>query len=181
MSNDTLLLNADGTPLSVIPLSTLTWQESIKLVILDRVNVLHWHEGWEIHSQSLTISVPSVIASRQYISRTKQGINFNRHNVFARDRHICQYCGDIFSAKDLTLDHVLPKSKGGRTTWENIVTACKPCNHSKGNNYKIVPKKMPVKPDFYQIATAKSVVINIKHEEWLTYLNWPDDKIRRIA
>lgn len=181
MSNDTLLLNADGTPLSVIPLSTLTWQESIKLVILDRVNVLHWHDDWEIHSQSLTMSVPSVISSRQYISRSKQGINFNRHNVFARDRHICQYCGDIFSAKDLTLDHVLPKSKGGRTTWENIVTACKPCNHNKGNNLKIVPKKMPVKPDFYQIATSKSVVINIKYEEWLTYLNWPDDKIRRVA
>lgn len=181
MSNDCLLLNADGTPLSVFPLSTLTWQESVKLVLLNRVNVLSWHDDWDIHSQSLTMKVPSVIATREYISRAKQGVNFNRYNVFARDRHICQYCGDIFSPKDLTLDHVLPRSKGGKTSWENIVTACKPCNHHKGNNEKIVPKKKPVKPDFFQMAAAKSVVLHIKYEDWLPYLNWPEEKIKLVA
>lgn len=181
MSNDTLLLNADGTPLSIIPLSTLTWQESVKLVFLERINVLSWHEDWEIHSQTMTMKVPSVVATKEYISRKRQGVNLNRHNVFARDRHTCQYCGDKFPYKELTLDHVLPKSKGGITTWDNITTACKRCNHRKGNNPKIVPKVMPRKPDFYQIAAAKSVILNIKYEEWLKYLNWPEDKIRRVA
>lgn len=181
MSNDTLLLNADGTPLSVIPLSTLNWQESIKLIFLDRVNVLAWHDNWQVHSQTMTMNVPSVVSTKEYISRAKQGVNFNRYNVFARDRHICQYCGDIFSAKELTLDHVMPKSKGGRTSWDNIVTACKKCNHQKGSNENILPKRMPSKPDFYQIAASKSVIIHIKYEEWVKYLNWPEDKIKRVA
>lgn len=181
MSNDTLLLNSDGRPLSILPLSTLTWQESIKLLVLDRINVLEWHPDWEVHSQSVTMRVPSVVSTREYISRSKQGINFNRSNVFARDKHICQYCGDIFQPKDLTLDHVLPRSKGGKTNWENIVTACKWCNHEKGNNERIIPKKKPTRPDFFQIANSKSVMLNIRYKEWLIYLDWPEEKINMVA
>ena len=104
---DTLLLNADGNPLSVAPLSTLTLQESIKLVWLDRINVLEWHQDWQVHSPTLTMTVPSVIMTRDFV---KQRVNtsFNRSNVYLRDNYICQYCKQMFSYKDLTLDHVLP-------------------------------------------------------------------------
>ena len=117
--SDTLLLNADGAPLSITPLSTLTWQESIKLIWLDKINVLEWHEDWQVHSPNHTLTVPSVIAIREYVPQANGGINFTRSNVFIRDKYTCQYCLDVFSPKELTLDHVVPKSKGGKTNWEN--------------------------------------------------------------
>jgi 5-methylcytosine-specific restriction endonuclease McrA len=181
MSNDTLLLNADGSPLSITPLSSLTWQEAMKLYVLDRVNVLEWYDDWEVHSANQTFRVPCVVSVKEYIPLTKSGINFTRQNVYIRDGFCCQYCGDLFKNHELTLDHVLPKSKGGRTNWENIVTACKPCNHSKGNNEKIVPKKKPVRPNFYQVLNSKNFYITIGNEKWLNYIQWPEEYIRLIA
>lgn len=108
-------------------------------------------------------------------------INFCRANVFIRDRYTCQYCHNTFNKKDLTLDHILPRSKGGRTNWHNIVSACKKCNHSKGNNSNIVPKVMPDKPNFYQMYGSKNFTLNIKHEIWLKYLNWPDEYVNMVA
>ena len=93
---DTLLLNADGNPLSVAPLSTLTWQESIKLVWLDRINVLEWHENWQVHSPNITMTVPSVMMVREYVKR-RSNTSFNRSNVYLRDNYICQYCKQIIS------------------------------------------------------------------------------------
>lgn len=176
-NNATLLLNADGQPLNILPLSTLTWQESIKLLVLDRIQVVEWHDDWQVHSQSLTLNVPSVVLSREYIPRSKQGIKFNRKNVFARDKYICQYCGDIFHPKDLTLDHVLPRSKGGKTSWDNIVTACRQCNYQKGNNERIIPRKRPFKPDFFDMTANKSVTLTVSNKNWLPYLDWPEDKV----
>lgn len=181
MSNDTLLLNADGSPLSIAPLSTLSWQESIKLIFLDRVNVLEWHPDWIVHSQSMSMHVPSVISVREYISKSKTGVNFSRSNVFSRDKFMCQYCGNIHHPRDLTLDHILPRSKGGKTTWENIVTACKPCNHGKGDNEKIRPKRLPDKPNFYQLLNNKNFTIHIQYPQWLSYLNWPEEYVRLVA
>lgn len=179
--SDTLLLNADGAPLSVTPLSTLAWQESIKLMWLDKINVLQWHEDWEVHSPNHTLKVPSVIAIREYISHENGGINFTRTNVFIRDKYTCQYCLGVFNTKDLTLDHVLPKSKGGKTNWENIVCACKKCNHTKSNRMDIKPIRMPQKPNFYQLYGNKNFIINIRHESWLDYLDWPDEYVRMVA
>jgi 5-methylcytosine-specific restriction endonuclease McrA len=179
MSNDTLLLNANGAPLSVTPLSTLSWQESIKLIWLDKINVLEWHD-WTVHSVNHSMRVPSVICVREYMPQAGT-INFCRANVFIRDRYTCQYCYNTFNKADLTLDHILPRSKGGRTNWHNIVSACKKCNHSKGNNSNIVPKVMPGKPNFYQMYGSKNFTLNIKHEIWLKYLNWPDAYVNMVA
>lgn len=178
--SDTLLLNADGAPLSVTPLSTLTWQESIKLIWLDKVNILEWHEDWEVHSPNHTLKVPSVIAVRGYVTNSNT-VNFTRSNIFIRDAYTCQYCLDVFSPKDLTLDHVKPKSKGGKTNWQNIVSSCKKCNHAKGNRTDIKPVKEPIQPNFYQIYGNKNFTLNIRHESWLNYLNWPEEYIRLVA
>lgn len=179
--SDTLLLNADGAPLSITPLSTLTWQESIKLIWLDKINVLEWHEDWQVHSPNHTLTVPSVIAIREYIPHTNGGINFTRNNVFVRDKYTCQYCLDVFKPSILTLDHVLPRSKGGKTNWENIVTACKKCNHAKGNRMDIKPIRMPQKPNFYQLYGNKNFTISIRHRKWLDYLKWPEEYVRMVA
>lgn len=179
--SDTLLLNADGSPLSVTPLSTLTWQEAMKLYVLDRVNVLEWYNEWEVHTARQTFKVPSVVSVKEYIPLSKSGVNFSRQNVYIRDGFVCQYCGDLFHARDLTLDHVLPRSHGGKTNWENITTACKSCNHSKGNNARIVPKKMPTKPNFYQVLNRKNFHITVKDDSWLSYLQWPEEYVRMVA
>jgi len=173
---DTLLLNADGNPLSVAPLSTLTWQESIKLVWLDRINVLEWHEDWQVHSPNITMTVPSVIMTREFV---KQRVNtsFNRSNVYLRDNYICQYCKQMFSYKDLTLDHVIPKSKGGKTEWTNIVSACRKCNNDKASHTHIKPYKQPRKPDFLQLVNGVNT-IHIDHEIWLKYINPNSEKKR---
>ena len=173
---DTLLLNADGNPLSVAPLSTLTWQESIKLVWLDRINVLEWHEDWQVHSPNITMTVPSVIMTREFV---KQRVNtsFNRSNVYLRDNYICQYCKQMFSYKDVTLDHVIPKSKGGKTEWSNIVSACRKCNNDKASHTHIKPYKQPRKPDFLQLVNGVNTV-HIDHEIWLKYINPNSEKKR---
>jgi 5-methylcytosine-specific restriction endonuclease McrA len=173
---DTLLLNADGNPLSAAPLSTLTWQESIKLVWLDRINVLEWHEDWQVHSPNVTMTVPSVIMTRDFVKR-RTNTSFNRSNVYCRDNYICQYCKQMFSYKDLTLDHVIPKSKGGKTEWTNVVSACRKCNNDKASHTHIKPYKEPRKPDFLQLVNGVNDK-HIDHEIWLKYINLNSEKKR---
>ena len=122
-----LVLNSDFRPLSHYPLSLWSWQDSIKAVILDRVNIVANYSR-QIRSPSFEMYVPSVISLKNYIKPNRNPI-FSRFNVFLRDKFQCQYCG---SNKDLTFDHLIPRSNGGETTWENIVTACSSCNVKKG-------------------------------------------------
>ena len=173
---DTLLLNADGNPLSVAPLSTLTWQESIKLVWLDKINVLEWHEDWQVHSPNHTMTVPSVMMVREFVKR-RTSTSFSRSNVYLRDNYICQYCKQMNSYKDLTLDHVIPKSKGGKTEWTNIVSACRKCNNQKGNHTHIKPYKQPRKPDFLQLVNGVNGK-HIDHDIWFKYININSEKKR---
>ena len=178
--SDTLLLNADGAPLSITPLSTLNWQESIKLIWLDKINVLEWHDDWEVHSPNYTMRVPAVISVRDYVKNASD-VNFSRKNIFIRDGHKCQYCLNSFKATELTLDHVQPRSKGGKTSWTNIVSACKKCNHTKANRVDIYPIKSPKQPNLYQMIGSKNFTIHIRHTIWLKYLHWPDEYVRMVA
>lgn len=168
--SDSLLLNADGAPVSFLPLSTLTWQDAIKYMVLDKAHVLSWHDNWIVHSANWETPVPSILILRDYM-KPKKTIRFSKSSVFLRDSYKCAYCTVDLQKKDCTLDHVLPVSLGGKTTFENTVTACGPCNASKGNNKKIVPKFKPHKPDFYELVNKrKRMPFQIKHSEWLSYL-----------
>ena len=168
--SDSLLLNADGAPVSFLPLSTLTWQDAIKYMVLDKAHVLSWHDNWIVHSANWETPVPSILILRDYM-KPKKTIRFSKSSVFLRDSYKCAYCAVDLQKKDCTLDHVLPVSLGGKTTFENTVTACGPCNASKGNNKKIVPKFKPHKPDFYELVNKrKRMPFRIKHSEWLPYL-----------
>ena len=124
-----LVLNADFRPLSYFPLSLWCWQDTVKAVFLDRVNIVSEYDEL-IRSPSFEMRLPSVIALKQYVPQSRRPA-FTRFNVFLRDKFNCQYCGDGFPTPDLTFDHVIPRSRGGRTSWDNVVTACSGCNLRK--------------------------------------------------
>ena len=169
--SDTLLLNASGEPVSLLPLSTITWQDAIKYLVLDKAQVLAWHDDWIVHSATWETAVPSILILREYM-KPKMSIRFSKSNVFLRDSFKCAYCEDSLEKKHCTLDHVLPVSHGGKTTFENCVTSCGPCNASKGNNKKIKPKFKPHKPDFYELVNKrKKLPFQVRHTEWMEYLS----------
>ena len=168
----TLALNADFQPLSYYPLSLWSWQDSIKAVFLDRVNIIAEYEE-RINSPSISIRLPSVIALKEFKISKKEPA-FTRFNVFLRDKFTCQYCGD---KKDLTFDHLLPKSKGGITDWENVVTACSTCNVKKGGKlFEVSGMKLfnkPYRPTVDDLhKNGRNFPPNFLHESWMDYLYW---------
>ena len=140
----TLLLNADMQPVSLLPLSIVDWQESIRYLVLNKVEVLEWHDDWVVHSANWQTRVPAVVMLHDY-QKPKSTMRLSKRNIFLRDEYLCQYCGTHVTDQSATLDHVLPVSKGGKTTWENSATACKPCNYRKAASTKMKPKRAPYK------------------------------------
>ncbi len=123
-----LVLNASYEPIKVV-----SWKKAVVLFYQAKVEVLEHHEVY-VRSMHSNHRLPSIIRLKKFVRRKPQLVaQFTRHNVFRRDKFICQYCTKSYGAKDLTLDHVLPVSKGGQKTWTNIVTACRKCNQKKGN------------------------------------------------
>lgn len=170
-----LVLNADFRPLSYFPLSLWSWQDAIKAVFLDRVTILSEYDR-EVHSARLTMRLPSVIALKDYIP-TNRYPAFTRFNVFLRDKFSCQYCGQRHTTPELTFDHVIPRSQGGRTLWENVVTACCSCNLQKGPRLPrqcgMYPKKMPWRPTSLELQECgRSFPPNYLHESWRDFLYW---------
>ena len=170
-----LVLNADYRPLSYYPLSLWNWQDALKAAFLDRVNIVS-HYDREVHSPSRTVKLPSVVALKSYVQPARYPA-FTRFNVFLRDQFTCQYCG---IGSDLTFDHILPRSRGGRTTWENVVAACSPCNLRKANHLcrdvKMWPAQKPYRPSVHQLhANGRKFPPNYLHESWQDYLYWDSE------
>ena len=168
--SDVLVLNTDGSPVSMLPLSVITWQEAIRYMVLEKAIVLEWHDDWVVRSARWSTPVPAVIMVKEYM-KPKTGVRYSKQNVFLRDGFKCQYCGTEVNKKTATLDHVVPTSHGGKSTFENATTACSPCNANKGNNKKIVPKKKPYKPTYWElIEQRKKLPFHMAHPSWATYL-----------
>lgn len=175
--SDVLLLNADGAPMSIVPLSTLRWQEAIRQVYLDRVDVLHEYPNWVLHSQRLSIHVPSVIMHRDYVQARRRP-TFTKHNLCVRDKYTCQYCSKPFPPSQLQKEHVIPRSRGGKTNWTNIVMACEKCNSDKADKLAMKPTRMPREPTHYELAhIAKQYPIKVPDESWIPYLGWDETLI----
>lgn len=146
MEGRALLLNASFQPLQVIP-----WQKALQLFFSGKVEVVESSDQ-TIRSVSISIRMPIVIRLLKYIpqKQRKNVVRFTRNNVFLRDNYTCQYCGKKPPHSHLTMDHVKPVVHGGPKTWENIVTACRPCNVKKGGrtpdeaNMKL--RKVPRQP-----------------------------------
>ena len=186
---DTLLLNADGTPLSHVPLSVVSWTVAMRLMFLGKVKVLKEYDDWVVRSQHLELKVPSIVIMTEQVKWSKH-LKYSRSNVYMRDDFTCQLqiTGRCREAKgkvkltELTLDHVVPRSLGGKTNWLNVCTSCKACNSDKGADETIVPKKKPHRPSYYEIlAKRKTLPIHIRDEEWKFYIDWPDHLVRVSA
>ena len=167
-----LVLNADYRPLSYYPLSLWSWQDSIKSVFLDRVSIVSYYDR-QIRSHSFSMKLPSVIALKSYI-RPQSNTKFTRFNVFLRDKFSCQYCG---SKDELTFDHLLPRSKGGKTNWDNVVTACSSCNVKKGgrlikNSGRTLNQWHFKNTTEYLHKNGKNFPPNFLHKSWMDYLYW---------
>ena len=167
-----LVLNADFRPLSYYPLSLWPWQEVIKAVFLDRVDVVSTYDQ-EVRSPSFAMKLPSVVSLKSYVAQDRPPA-FTRFNLFLRDGFTCQYCT---KDADLTFDHVIPRSRGGRTTWENIVTACARCNLTKGgrtpHEAHMHPRLKPRRPTAHELQErGRRYPPRHLHESWLDYLYW---------
>ena len=175
IGNPALVLNADFRPLSYFPLSLWSWQDTIKAVCLKRVNIISEYES-EVHSPSMTMKIPSVISLKEYVAPQRYPA-FTRFNVFLRDNFTCQYCHEKFSANELTFDHLIPKCLDGKTTWDNVVSACTLCNLKKGRKLlKFTAMKLnkkPTKPSSIQLQNnGRNFPPNFLHESWRDYLYW---------
>ena len=164
-----LLLNITYEPLKII-----NWKKAITLLCLGKVEVIEEYDQ-EIRSVTFSLKLPSVVRLLKLIKRPKSPIRFSRQNIYARDRYKCQYCGRKFPSEELTYDHILPKSRGGKTAWGNIVTCCVGCNRSKGGRtpeeagMRLVRK--PVRPSW---VPALRITIGFQRvpETWRDYLYW---------
>jgi 5-methylcytosine-specific restriction endonuclease McrA len=167
-----LVLNADYRPLSYYPLSVWSWQDTVKAVFMDRVNIVSEYDR-VVRSPTFEFKLPSVVCLKTYIKPPKFPA-FTRFNVFLRDRFTCQYCG---TPEELTFDHLIPRSRGGITSWENVVSACSPCNLKKGGmmpaQAHMWPSQMPIRPTVQQLhANGRLFPPNYLHESWQDYLYW---------
>lgn len=151
MSTRTLLLNSWMMPHKII-----SWQDAITMMFLDKVEVIEAYDE-EITSPTTSIRMPAVVRLKKAVGSVKRGVKFSRVNVFTRDGYRCQYCGDKKKPHELNYDHVIPRVHGGKTVWENIVTACYPCNNRKRNRTPeqagmtlltrpVKPKTLPLAP-----------------------------------
>lgn len=167
----TLLLNATYEPLKIVD-----WRKAITLWCQGKVEVIAVHDR-EIRSVSFSVKLPSVIRLLRYITIRKHfdHVPFSRANIYARDGHRCQYCGRQLPVSDLTFDHVVPVSQGGRKDWENIVTCCVTCNRRKGGRTPaqaglrvIRPPRRPTR------APAVRLTFGLRNapESWRDYLYW---------
>lgn len=149
--SQTLVLDA-----SFAPVATMTWQKAITLIVKRAAEVVDEHPDKYIHSANWTLKMPSIIRLIKPVSK-KKAVKFSRENVYARDNNRCQYCWMRVSRSEATYDHVLPRAQGGKTTWDNVVIACVPCNQRKGGrtpeqakmhlrSTPVRPKKLPDRP-----------------------------------
>lgn len=173
----TLVLNADMQPLSWAPLSVWSWQTAFVAVMQERVIQVKTYDDVVARSGSGAFEVPAVVALKRYRKRRK--VAFTRYHLFLRDEFRCQYCGGRFSARELTFDHVVPRSRGGRTSWENIVACCSADNLRKGNKapreagMKLM--RVPFEPSPHQLdAAARKLPLAQAelHQTWLDFLYW---------
>ena len=177
VGGDTLVLNSDGLPLDIIPISTVSWRDAIKAQYQGNVDVLHHYSDWVVRSPSVELQVPSVIMMRQWVKMGRK-VKFSRRNVYIRDRFTCQYCNEVFPHDQLTLDHVVPRLEGGKTVWNNISSACSPCNHEKSHFHKMKPRVPPRKPSYGEmLAILRTSRITIRDPAWNYYLGWPDELV----
>jgi 5-methylcytosine-specific restriction endonuclease McrA len=170
MTIKVLVLNLDFTPISVCSV-----QRAFLLVYLNKAEIVRSKENETLNTVDKCFPMPSVIKLGRYVNVPYKGVVLSKENVFKRDGFQCQYCGN---QKDLTLDHLIPKAKGGKTSWNNLVTACKKCNSTKGDyspeeaGLRLTIK--PFKPSYIMYLKDLS---SRTYEEWKPFLESRKSKV----
>ena len=163
MNSRVLVLNQDFSPLMVCSV-----ERAFILVYLNKSELIRPANGHKLHTVTHAYPMPSVIRLNRYVHAPYKGVTLTRQNVFKRDNQECQYCG---TRRDLTLDHVMPSSRGGQHSWQNLVTACKRCNAKKGDctpdEANMPLKRKPFKPSY---ALFLRDVTGSNHNEWDEFL-----------
>lgn len=157
---DVVVLNADYSFLN-----TIHWKRAIVLVDRDKVDVVKYADKY-VRTCDFAYKLPLVVKLREFVQILyHRSVKLTKRNIFLRDEFLCAYCGkDLHNSRSITVDHVLPKSLGGKNSWENCVTACKKCNYSKGNRtpeqagltLRVNPQKLSVK---------RYVQLSLKHNK----------------
>ena len=163
----TLLLTQGYEPIKIIP-----WQRAMTLLMLDKVEVVEEYDK-AIRGTSMIVNVPAVVRLRKAFRRFAKPVKFSRVNIYARDEYRCQYCGTKCSIVQLTYDHVIPRSRGGLSTWENLVACCHPCNRRKGNHLPHEANMRPTRePRSFNLHTSRHIMRLMGHsdDKWRKYL-----------
>jgi len=169
-------LNATYEPLRIV-----SWQKAMILWFQQKVEVIVTHDSC-IRTVRTEVRAPAVVRMKKYIKpRPQRGVRLSRDNIFLRDQNICQYCTKKFPVKELTLDHIFPVSRGGGKSWENLTTACHPCNRKKGNRtpeeahmpLQSAPTKLKWSPSFdVQVKTEKVDILWTPYLDMLSIVNF---------
>lgn len=168
----TLVLNSDARPLSTWPLSLVSAQDAVSAIWRDRATVVETWEGAFFRSPSTTMPVPKVMMLRQF-APISGAPKFCRRSVLLRDKFRCQFCLQQLPSHELTFDHVLPRSRGGKTVWQNVVAACIPCNARKANGTKMQPATPPRRPTNAELLRAGLEFLpNDLREDYGSWLYW---------
>lgn len=168
----TLVLNADYHPISLFPLHTIPVEDAVTRLFNGTCQLVYEHDR-KILTPSLNMKWPSVIA-RIDTKRVKERVKLGAEGLYYRDHGLCAYCETPLTLKCITFDHVVPKSKGGTYSWDNLVSACSTCNLLKGDSAPVgkwVPKRRPYKPSYYDLlAVRKKFPIQIDDENWIQFI-----------
>lgn len=156
------------------PIEIISWEDAFKLIFLNKAEVIEEYNNKTISTPHKKYVVPAVIRVKKKVLDKNRTLNFSRSNIFLRDAYTCQYCGGLFECRELTLDHILPASRGGKKTWTNIVSACHSCNNKKDDK---TPKearmkllKDPIQPSWTPKSSLK--IKNSDPEIWKMYVRY---------
>ena len=167
MNEPVLVLNANFEPLNVCDT-----RRAIGLILTGKAEMLANGRGY-IHTARLSFPRPSVIKLESMVRRPRPRVKLTKREIFRRDNYTCQYCGRTFSSSELTLDHVVPRSRGGRSSWENLVACCYRCNNGKGDRTpEEAGLKLARRPRPFTLHTSRQLMRLIGHrdERWRKYL-----------
>ena len=168
----TLILNASYEPMGIVK-----WERAICMWLDDKVEILATYSERVYDSiRDWCGKMPAVVRLLSYVNLTVKTVKFSRINVFARDEFRCQYCGEQPGTANLTYDHVLPKSRGGKTCWNNIATCCIECNWKKSNQTPkeagMTLRSKPYTPDRRPLLRKLVFTAPNSPDEWRDYLYW---------
>jgi 5-methylcytosine-specific restriction endonuclease McrA len=168
MQTPVLVLNASYEPINICG------ARRALVLVLKGVAKTEEEQGAILHAARVRMPMPSVIRLLEYRRIPHQTRALSRKNILLRDRNTCQYCGVVLHSSELTLDHVQPRSRGGLSTWENLVAACHGCNRRKGNQllHELQDMKLMREPRPFSLHTSRHIMRMIGHsdQKWRKYL-----------